>query len=70
MINRLLLARARWYAGFRHERFYVHSMTSLGLFNTVTATLFNRVLVRMTDLETGRAVKYFWDSASNHPEEA
>lgn len=51
------------------NRCYLRGWTWLGLLNTVMGCLFNRVLVRCIDEDTGRTVRWFWDTATNHPPE-
>ena len=38
------------------NRFYLRGITPLGLFNTLTAFLFNRVLVRHVDNDSGKTL--------------
>ncbi len=50
------------------DRFYLRGTTWLGLLNTVMGALFNRVLVRTMNCDTGQVVGYAWDVATNHPQ--
>ena len=64
--------RARFealYSGNR-TRFYVRGITPLGIFNTVCGCLFGQVLVRIVDIDTGKTVRWYWDAAVKHPQEA
>lgn len=45
---------------------YFRGLTLLGLFNTIIACLFNRVLVRVVDSDTGETISWYWDIAINH----
>lgn len=47
-------------------RCYVRGETPLGLFNTVIGCVFNRVLVKTVDTDTGRIMSWFWDKATDH----
>lgn len=51
------------------RRCYLRGPSPLGLFNTVAGCLFNRVLVRCVDQETGKTVSWYWDKATDHPPE-
>ena len=51
-------------------RCYLRGLTPLGIFNTVCGCLFNRVLVKVTDTDTGKTVRWYWDAAVKHPPEA
>ncbi len=51
------------------NRVFLRGTSPLGLFNTVIGTLFNRVLVRMLDVPTDKTVGWFWDKATNHPQD-
>lgn len=51
---------------FKRVNFHIRGWTALGLFNTVTGILFNRVLVRMYDRNTHKTIKYYWDSVEKH----
>lgn len=51
------------------RRCYLRGWTPLGLFNTVAGCLFNRVLVRVTELRTGETIGWQWDKADAHPPE-
>jgi len=46
---------------------WIRGKSILGLFNTITGILFNMVLVKVVDDETGKTLKYYWDKAENHP---
>ncbi len=53
-----------------HNRFYLRGTSMLGIINTITAFLFNRVLVAVYSKKRNRIVSYFWDTATNWgPEE-
>lgn len=52
------------------NRCYLRGLTWLGLFNTVTGCLFNRVLVKEVDMETRRVVRRYWDRADRYPPRA
>lgn len=54
------------YRQYIANRFYLRGLTPLGILNTVTGFLFNRVLVRGIDSSTN-AVAWWWDKATNHP---
>ncbi len=51
------------------NRCYLRGVTPLGLINTLLGCLLNRVLVRCVDSDTGRVVAWFWDKATDHPQE-
>ena len=51
----------------RNNRYYLRGTSLLGIVNTVIACIFNRVLVRCTDSDTGETVRWFFDRATNHP---
>ena len=53
----------------QQNRCYLRGLTPLGLFNTVWGCLFNRVLVKVHDVETGTTVKWYWDTATNWPQQ-
>lgn len=52
---------------YLRNRFYVRGWTLLGVFNTLTACLFNRVLVLHKDKLTHRVVSWSIDKGSDHP---
>ena len=49
------------------NRCYLRGLTGLGLLNTALGCLFNRVLVKVRDTETGKTVRWFVDEADKHP---
>jgi len=49
------------------QRCYLRGLTALGLFNTVTGCLFNRVLVRRRDIATGSTVGWLWAPGTSFP---
>ena len=52
------------------ERCYLRGLTLLGIFNTACGCLFGQVLVKVTDTDTGKTVRWYWDAAVKHPPEA
>jgi hypothetical protein len=50
-------------------RCYLRGLTLLGIFNTICGCLFGQVLVRVTDTDTGKTVRWYWDAAVKHPPE-
>ena len=50
-----------------NNRCYLRGTTKLGIFNTIIGCLFNRVLVRVRDLDSGGIEAHFWDKATNWP---
>lgn len=50
-------------------RCYLRGLTLLGIFNTACGCLFGQVLVRVTDTDTGKTVRWYWDTAVKHPPE-
>lgn len=52
---------------YLRNRFYLRGRTKLGLFNTLTACLFNRVLVLIKDKETQRVLGWRIDKGTEHP---
>jgi hypothetical protein len=50
------------------DRCYMRGLTLLGLLNTAIGCVFNRVLVRGEDDETGKTVFWRWDKATDWPE--
>ena len=51
------------------SRCYLRGFTPLGVFNTITGVLFNRVLVRVYIVDTQRTVAWRWDRADRWPRE-
>lgn len=49
------------------KRCYLRGWTLLGLFNSVIGCLFNRVLVRIIDHDTGKTLRRRWDKADQWP---
>ena len=49
------------------NRFYLRGLSPLGILNTVTAFLFNRVLVKVSD-ENGNITKYIIGKGSDFPQ--
>ena len=47
------------------DRFYLRGTSLLGLFNTITGALFNRVLVRHVDVDTGKTVRWSWQKGTD-----
>ena len=47
-------------------RCYLRGWTPLGLFNTVVGCAINRVLVKIVDMDTGKTVSWFWDTATDY----
>ena len=45
---------------------YLRGTSFLGLFNTIIGCLFNRVLVKCVDTDTGKVVRRYWDRADRH----
>lgn len=50
-----------------NNRCYLRGWTPLGLLNTVIGCLFNRVLVRHIDTETGKTVNWSMGVATDYP---
>ncbi len=48
-------------------RCYLRGLTPLGLINTVIGCLFNRVLVRIVDADTGKTFAWSWRKATEFP---
>ena len=51
------------------DRCYLRGWSLLGIFNTVAACLFNRVLVLHRDMDTQKVVGWRWDKAVSWPPE-
>lgn len=52
------------------NRFYIRGTTWLGILNTALAILFNRVLVRHVDDQSGKTVRWSWRKGTDFlPEE-
>jgi hypothetical protein len=49
------------------KRFYLRGLTPLGLFNTLTACLFNRVLVLHLEEESLKIVDWHIGKGTDHP---
>lgn len=54
---------------YLRNRFYLRGATPLGLLNTLLAGLFNRVLVRCVDKDTGKTIHWFWGRGTDFPRE-
>lgn len=52
---------------YLRNRFYWRGTTPLGAINTLLAFLFNRVIVRVTDQETGQVVGGFLAKGTDFP---
>lgn len=50
------------------KRCYIRGLTALGLFNTFCGCLFNIVLVKVCDSDTGKIVCWYFDRADKHPQ--
>lgn len=48
-------------------RCYLRGLTPLGIFNTIIGCLFNIILARHTDMDTGEFVKWSWETATDFP---
>lgn len=48
-------------------RCYLRGWTLLGLFNTVIGCVFNRVLAKIMDMETGKTLSWFWGKGTDFP---
>lgn len=49
------------------NRCYLRGLTPLGLINTLIGCLFNRVIVHVTDLDTGKTLRWSWAKATDFP---
>jgi hypothetical protein len=51
------------------NRFYFRGWSWWGVFNTITATLFNRVVVRLVENSNGviKVTGHRWDKGTDHP---
>jgi len=49
------------------NRFYLRGTSAIGLFNTLCAVLFNRVLVRHVDVDTHKTVGWSWVHGTDFP---
>lgn len=49
------------------NRFYLRGTSWLGLLNTVLGALFNRVLCKELDRDTGKLVRWSWRKATDFP---
>lgn len=49
------------------NRCYLRGLSPLGLLNTLFGCLFNRVLVRHIDVDTGKTVYWSWRKATDFP---
>lgn len=50
-----------------HNRFYVRGRTLLGMFNTLTAFIFNRVLVLHRNTDTGKVIDWHVGKGTDFP---
>jgi len=53
--------------GCMSNRCYLRGTSLLGLFNTVIGCLFNRVLVKVTNANTGKFLCWWWLPADKFP---
>ena len=50
------------------NRCYLRGTSWLGLLNTILGCSINRVLIKVTDSDTGEHLEWRWGRASDHPQ--